>query len=153
MKKDISILAYTAGIVDGEGCIAIRHQRKQTKSGHTMTYAILVHVDNTNEWLMRWLQFNFGGQITLNKGTGNRRDWFTWRIYTRQAAIFLKLILPYLKIKRPQAELALQYQGHQRFLSGKGNARGTSRLTDGEKAIQEVEYLLMHQLNKRGRQS
>ena len=43
------LLAYIAGIIDGEGCIMIHSN------------LVRVAVKNTNEWLIKFLKMNFGG--------------------------------------------------------------------------------------------
>ena len=47
MKKSVAVLAYTAGIVDGEGSIQI------AKSNERPNSKIILTVTNTNEWLPR----------------------------------------------------------------------------------------------------
>lgn len=128
-------LAYTAGIIDGEGCIGIYPQQKKW-------FRLNVTVSNTNEWLIQWFKFNYGGHITSYPEHGTRKDKWVWEIWTKQAGKFLELIIPYLKIKKPQAELAIRFQQQK-------HCRGAPH-TDKEKALEEVKVILMHKYNKRG---
>ena len=117
MKK--TDLAYTAGIIDGEGCIYISKQ-------------------SNDEWLCQWLKFTWGGSIYRIEPKKER--WsiaWDWTIQTNQAYIFLKTILPYLQLKRQQAEIAIKFQEKKKRYTYK---------TEGETAIEEVEYLLMKNL-------
>ncbi len=135
-------LAYVAGIVDGEGCICITTgKRVDHKRGYT-TY-LKVDVSNTNEWLIRWLKLSYGGYIGKRRAKALWKISWRWEIHHQKAADFLELILPYLQIKRPQAELAIFFQRAKR--------RGVG-LTDEEAAIQEAQRLLMGKYNKKGKE-
>lgn len=99
--------AYIAGIVDGEGSIGIYNRADHPNSQMYMR----VTVGNTEEWLLQWLKFNFGGYIstTQHETSGNRKV-SQWTVTALKALYFLELILPYLRIKRPQAEIAIEFQ-------------------------------------------
>jgi len=141
MKK--TDLSYTAGIIDGEGWINIAHR------GFRQT-VIHVGVGNTNEWLINWLQFSYGGSVAKRKPCkdGQKPSW-VWDISSKKAGEFLNLVLPYLQIKRPQAELALKFQNRRKSRITKG-VHGILRMTDAEVALDEADKTLMHSYNKRG---
>ena len=141
IKSKHAILAYTAGIIDGEGCIRI-NKRHSNRCRVGFELQLNVRVRNTNEWLIRWLQFQFGGSIRSDKQKGNRKDAWEWCLGTRQALEFLKQILPYLQIKRPQAELAVEFQRNKHF----GRNRPLEQL-----AVEEAQQLLMSNYNRRGK--
>lgn len=103
-------LAYVAGIIDGEGYIGIcKRHRKMYSKGYT--FQLSVSVCSTDEWLCTWLGFAFGGSVALRfPGNSKHSPSWNWQIRTKQAGQFLKLIVPYLKIKRPQAEIAIKFQ-------------------------------------------
>ena len=122
-------LAYTAGIVDGEGNICIR-----ITSGKRLDMA--VSVTSTDEWLCQWLKMQYGGSVHLMKAyKPNWKPGHRWWIASNQAANFLKLILPYLNLKRPQAELAISFQQNRR---GK------------DVAVSQAQRILMQSYNKKG---
>ncbi len=127
----IKDLSYTAGIIDGEGsiCLIKRSTRYQK-------IFLSVSVGNTNEWLIQWLKMQYGGDISTSKNKTGSTMWH-WDITRYKASNFLKLILPYLRIKRPQAELAIKFQARKR----KGP------MADGQAVIQEAERLLMKSYN------
>ena len=133
MKK--TDLAYFAGIFDGEGCIIIRKGR----SGYHTAMATLT---NTNEWICRQFQFSFGGSVYMRSPQGDRRQaiW-AWSVEAQKAQGFLEIIVPYLKLKRAQAEIAIG------FAKRVHKQRGY-RLTAGELAIREAEKLLISNYNK-----
>ena len=101
MKKDD--LIYLAGIVDGEGCVSVTYK---TKARHER---IRLTVSNTDRNLIDWLTSRVGGSVSKNQPKGNRKPAYHWEIYSSKAFIVLTLLLPYLKLKKRQAELCLQF--------------------------------------------
>ena len=140
MKK--SDLAYTAGIVDGEGWIGILLNKSK---GRKPYYLMRVVVANTNEWLIQWLKFGFGGYAYCRQSKANNTEpiW-EWIITANKALEFLKLIYPYLHLKKPQAEIAIKFQGSRR---GVGH-----RLNEKERAVTEAQRIIMSGLNKKGQE-
>ena len=134
-------LAYTAGIVDGEGCIGIYTKGKGKGRGIPN---VAVAIDNTNEWLCQWIKFSYGGSIHRidRYAERNHKPSWKWTISGKQALIFLQLIFPYLRLKKPQAEVAIQFLKARR---GRGYPS-----TEGELAIAEAQRIVMHKLNKKG---
>ena len=111
MKK--TDLAYFAGIFDGEGSVTLaRTQRSSPKQ--RPTYTLRVQVVNTNEWICQQLRFVFGGNVMLHRKTeGNHKPDYRWLGYRNVDVSFLKAVFPYLHLKRPHAELALQFDKHK----------------------------------------
>lgn len=142
MKRVKADLIYTAGLFDGEGCISLARTSSTNASRH-YAVTLLVEVSNTNEWIIQWLRFNYGGGIYYQDRTSSQfSNVWRWQLRCKQAVRFLQLIFPYLKLKRPQAELAIQFQSRQK--------RG-QRLTDEKIALDEANRVLMGKYNKRGR--
>lgn len=95
-------LAYAAGFFDGEGCVLI------TKWNNC--YSMRVCVTSTNLSVLLWMKERFGGCI--NDGPDPRpqaRMKWCWIASTWVCVRFLEALLPFLKIKKPQAELALEF--------------------------------------------
>jgi hypothetical protein len=140
--KGKALLAYTAGIVDGEGCISINRNKGSKK--HKYTFRLYVIVTNTNPWLCQFLKMQFGGSIYEVRANRDRRHalCYNWTLATEAASKFLELILPYLTIKKPQAELAIKYQ-HSKI--------NINPLTDEQYILQEADYILMHNLKAGGK--
>ena len=110
---EATIIAYTAGLLDGEGHIGVRPYTSgcNHKSGN---FIPAVTIANTNLEVMEWLVKNFGGHISgwSNKKTGQRRA-YHWVVSSLDdIAIFLALAKPFVIIKREQLELMLIYCGY-----------------------------------------
>ena len=139
--KRTEILAYTAGIIDGEGSIRIsRQKRNACRSGSEYNFEIVVV--NSNEWLIQWLKMQYGGYIYRAHLLPPRKDCWRWVLRSNNGASFLKLILPYLNLKKPQAGIAIKFQKRRR--------RG-GYLTNKELTDQETSFNLMRNLNKKGK--
>lgn len=131
-------LAYIAGIVDGEGYIGIKtsHHERGRRG-----YRLCVTVTNTDLWLMNHLKFAIGGGLVmLHKTPVSRQQCWQWQISDKKAGEFLKLILPYLHLKRPQAELAIKFQ------AAKG--RSTRGLTENEVAVEQAQKILLQSMKR-----
>lgn len=144
--KGNTLLAYTAGIIDGEGSIGLHRKFQRTSpTSQKKSIQMVVAVGNTNEWLINLLYMQFGGSLRLRKPRAdmpNQKKLWEWSITNNKASNFLALILPYLTIKRPQAELAIQFQNRRK---GRGHA-----LSDEQRAIDEANRILMSSYNQSG---
>jgi hypothetical protein len=129
--------AYLAGIIDGEGCIAVMKEYHEN-SGSTF-YRPRVYITNTNRDVIEWIAENFGGFIFVNRPEGNRKISYMWHIHTvEQISKLIHKIYPFLIIKKKQAQTLLfllnkdpletgeeQYEEMKR-LNRKGNTDGLS---------------------------
>lgn len=138
-------LAYIAGILDGEGFITIDHSRKENK------YRVCVGVGNTAKILLDWLQACFGGGIVKSRKPEGYRDFYQWRLFHGVACEFLLQVIPYLKLKRGQAELAIRFQ-EQKYNPQTGKRKGRPRTSD-ELAYEEACHILLHSMNRTGKNS
>jgi len=141
MAKGKNYLAYTAGIIDGEGCIMLsRKNYNPPRIGYYIRLCITV--GNTNEWLIHWLKMQFGGIVTVaTPALPNSKDAWRWTLTSWQALSFLELILPYLQLKRPQAELGIKFQRERKKFA---------KRSEKEKALDEADKILMGKYNQRG---
>lgn len=106
-KITVAQIAYLAGIIDGEGCIHILKQRK----GKFVYYTLFMQVANTDPKLMLWIQEIFGGNVRPRKlCRSNKRNVWQWVLAARQAEEVLRLVIPFLVVKKDQAELSLQFR-------------------------------------------
>jgi hypothetical protein len=117
-----------AGLIDGEGHITISKsqpgpnatRKYVTKSGvqtcrripyDTWQFLLNIGVTSTDKRLIAWIEEHFGGTHYTDKR--QQRNWrcaYRWRILGRSAQErFLLGLLPYLVIKREQANLALAF--------------------------------------------
>lgn len=94
--------AYTAGIMDGEGCIRLQKN-----------YGLDVSVGNTDLDLLMWLKEHWGGKIHPNRWhspTRNAKPFYHWRICGGDAFPMLRAILPYMVVKHNRAQKALELE-------------------------------------------
>lgn len=102
--------------MDGEGCIHIRRQWDKRYKG-CFKYTLTISVTSTDEWLPRWLQFAWGGSVSCNDRTKTNPTWkpaYQWCVASRKALTFLMTVIPYLKLKKAQAEIAIAFQERQK---------------------------------------
>ena len=146
MKK--TDIAYIAGLFDGEGCIRINKNSAQHRY-----YSLNVSVKMSWQWMPEFLRCGFGGSVykyKMDKYYPNAKDQWCWNIRGQQAVEFLETVMPYLKLKRAEAELALLFQSKKLSKAdylGKTH-KGKRIRTDEELAIEEVQFLLMKELKK-----
>ncbi|HEV8525223.1 MAG TPA: hypothetical protein VGQ71_12040 [Terriglobales bacterium] len=121
-----------AAYIDGEGSILITERHYKT-SPYLGMY-IRVVLANTDPRLCLWAQERFGGVFVISQRDkpAHHKTPYKWHVSCNQAACILERCLPYLLLKREQAEIALAFQST--VTNGRG--RG-AKLTDEERAIRE----------------
>jgi len=108
-------LSYLAGLFDGEGSIIIKVKSYKTGLHHTIQCSM---GSNTKESIL--LYFNrFGGNIWSDKTKPSRANFnqWHWEITANQGASFLKEIYPFLKFKKAEALVAIDFQEKKHSLS------------------------------------
>ncbi len=113
ITTDVAKLAYLAGIIDGEGTVTIARWKPPVAKLFPYDFYQRVIVSNTSEELLVWIQQNF----TIGKASYQRRPpprTGTKPVYrisfdSRHVKHLLRAILPYLIIKRRNAELLLAF--------------------------------------------
>lgn len=98
------VLAYAAGVIDGEGCISANRSTNQLRQKNPC-YRIQVRVTNTNPRMITFLYDHFGGSIQIRETT--RRTIYQWGMFGDNAILFLKLIKQYIQCKKEELETAL----------------------------------------------
>lgn len=94
-------LAYLAGFIDGEGCIEFGHGGKSVRVSVSQAYPEVL------DWLvdLGWGRL-FPGEVVYESGVKRR---FRWKVQAKgEVQQFLEEIEPHLKLKKSQAQLALQ---------------------------------------------
>jgi hypothetical protein len=94
-------LAYIAAIIDGEGCICI--------SRHNIYFCLRLSVCMVDRAAIDFILNKFGGVICARPVTATYRLRYDWRVYAQEAGLILRLILPYLKVKKQQANIAIAF--------------------------------------------
>lgn len=161
-------IAYVAGIVDGEGCIrvkkskAYRCQGRATPGYHAMIAVKMVDQEAI-EFCCRVLDgWWFSGKSSLRSG----RPFFTLQLSDMKAENACRLLLPYLKTKRRQAENVLSLRDHQKesgihktkvvgfrnFPNKYGTPRQVPNLSFSDEYVAKCEafYLESRRLNRVG---
>jgi hypothetical protein len=98
--------SYMAGLFDAEGCARLATHKRGDKT----YFEPKVFVSNKSRALMQWLVLHFGGNFARNVNCNAGEDWYNWYLQSfSSVASFLKTILPYLKYKREQAEVLIEF--------------------------------------------
>ena len=110
MKSEV--LAYLAGAMDSDGCLTIKrstyHQRVRGDAKNPV-YQEKLHLRQTTPHVPDLLKDVFGGAIrTESPRTPNSKPMMCWECSDKQAATATQLLLPFLRIKKPQALLILE---------------------------------------------
>ncbi len=128
--------AYAAGLLDGEGCILIAKQRQGVKQFFYYKVSIRITQNEYGMCILQWLKDTFGGCLCVcNKQSPKYKiPTYNWFISNSTSRPFLEGIHPYLKLKRAQAELALEFLNQT-------NRKKSSRRTRNIALIQAEEIL------------
>ena len=140
--EDVALFGYLGGILDGEGSIGISgYQVSNYAQGkHGKYYQIIVGIGMQNRIPLDLFAATFKGSFPVRQDTIYRIAYSS-----RKAAKMLKVLLPHLRVKRPQAELALQFQSLRKI---RGHA-----YTPSERDRDAAFHALMQQLNRRDAQA
>lgn len=142
-------LAYIAGIIDGEGSIMIQRQAsKSFMAQRAKTGCFHPHYSPgirigmlEREPLDLIVETTKIGFIYEEKPYHHKRPMFRWMIRSKQdIEDFLPLIMPYLIVKKQQAELCLKFI--KEWVSCTG-----IRITPEVQAMRENAWLQMRKLN------
>src|SRR5207253_8426340 len=98
--------AYLAGIMDGEGCIGAWNRRSKNE-GRKRHAELSLRVCMTTPFAVTMLHDAFGGSLFAERSRTGRRQTFAWVVCHRKAESALRALLPFLREKREQAEVAL----------------------------------------------
>jgi hypothetical protein len=135
--------AYLAGIIDGEGCVGIEVLHADGKSRLRDYYSSRLCIINTNLEMLQWVQRNFGGTIQTKLTKATNKLCYRWHIFGRNLVATLQGVLPYLIIKRKQAETVLEYRS-------KIVPENNARVSPEEDERRRLLYLECRRLNQIG---
>ena len=106
--------AYIAGFIDADGCIVVDRQ-KRTNKHHRQHYYYVPRlcIANRHFGVLKYINNMFGntGSLTkrnLHKDNPNWSDAWQLRFSSKASYKYLKELLPYLRMKRKQAELIIE---------------------------------------------
>jgi hypothetical protein len=134
--------AYMAGLFDGEGHVLIGLSKNKKSQG---SHWVGIGITNTNIPVISFLERRLGGCVGCNKrGVLSIKPVRRWNASSRHAARILRLLLPYLRIKKTRAILALKLQSRiEKYGSGR-------MITANEFMIRENLRARIKKLNGRG---
>lgn len=102
--------AYLAGIIDGDGSLTLSHRRRNAARGWE-SIELHISISNTNQSLMSHLSQMLGAPFYSAKDRRNRK-WKQHFVISFSAFVelnaLLTRIIPYLIVKRRQAEIMLE---------------------------------------------
>lgn len=109
--SDRELLAYLAGFFDGEGSLGVYPTKH---SGGGLTHRIAVRVEQCDPAPLELFARRFGGRVIANRKrvTTLRRQTSLWQVAAMRAEVVLRSLLPWLVVKRGEAELALRYRSN-----------------------------------------
>ena len=134
--------AYFAGLLDGDGSVVLA---KKGEKYTQPTFALNVIISNKHRGVLEEAQRLFGGSI---QPSGEPRNDGVYGLYlaARDAMRFLEAVLPYLRIKKEQARVAIEFQRGMR----RWGSKGPERRTPEEIQRQLLCRATLQSLNRRG---
>lgn len=149
MKQNKSTkYAYLAGVIDSDGCIAIKRTKPTAKSKRkTISYSLQVLINQVDGRMLNYIRGAFGGCTTVCRNQGQKhQDVYRWYVTGDKAAYILKRLIPFLRAKKEQAQIGLRLQN--RITKGCGKPETgwrTKKVTEEELAIREHLYISIKQ--------
>lgn len=148
-----SRIAYTAGIIDGEGTIGILERKPSAfnnlKSPSVQPYLTVMMSDPTIPHLLQdWWGGSFGGPYK-NSGI-NSKPLFKWSVTSRMALDVCETIFPYLQLKTSQAQLVIDFYHDTRLSFTWSGGKGGPSIPLLEQEIRNEYATKIKTLNKRG---
>ena len=114
-------LAYMAGLVDGEGTISVSNSRSKVKGRLYENSDTVLQVYNCHLGALGWIRERFGGYIyKVPRASAAWKDSYAWKTSHSNACRVLKLILPFLIIKKQQANLLVEFAATRKHYGSKG---------------------------------
>lgn len=105
--ENVSDRAYLAGLFDGEGYVGV--EREFRKDRNKVRHRTVLAVSNTDERVVREFKAAVGhGWIVKLDRKAEWKPLYIWKVKGGSARFVLEQIVEFLRVKRPQAELALE---------------------------------------------
>jgi hypothetical protein len=142
--------AYLAGAIDGEGWIGLQRIAPNAERGiKSPRFKFGLTIANTNRPWLETIQSWVGGTIYEMRGKANKRRCHFIRFSATEVKAILGMVMPYLLIKRRQAELLIQFFPLA-AVRRMGNGYPASGADPGIVSQQEAIYRELRRLNQRG---
>lgn len=140
------LVAYAAGFIDGEGCIVIlRKKNNQGVGFHSRYYLLRLQACNTAPEGIELLYGLFGGAMRERAAHSanryNKGVMYEWETSSNGALKALKELLPHLRVKRAQAEFAIQFQNYRNLQNENRAGKRYGRYALSEKVVEKYDEL------------
>ena len=126
-KTYVDSCAYVAGFFDAEGSITISKFKTKTND----RYQLQVRIANNDRKVLSWIKRMWGAGHIRRHSTAISA--FELSFMARQAQNFLDSVVPYLLLKREEAQLGIQFQKSLIRTGGKFLSEKTLRGREGIK--------------------
>ncbi|MCI0443036.1 hypothetical protein L0152_07445 [bacterium] len=109
------VMAYTAGILDGEGSLVLSksHSRKRKDGSRKSIYQPNIQVTTSDDVITVFMKTHWGGALCIRKRTYLNPKWKDanmWYLTGYKKLIpFLESVIPYLQLKRAKAVIMLEF--------------------------------------------
>jgi len=115
-------LNYLAGFFDGDGSISIKRQN-HPQSTRGVCYTLQVAVTNTNKEIVEHFKkvWKAGHIQTKTPLKQTHKTAYVWRVTGRTAKMVLEPLLPFLRVRKEQAVLALEFQTYKNYSQSESN--------------------------------
>lgn len=149
------VLAYCAGVIDSDGSIGVRrstYSMRVRKESTQPIYSVRICAKQVSPEAVTLLQKTFGGSLMLQSPSVTRgKSLWYWEVHSRQGAQCLRQLLPFLRIKRAQAENGLAlYDLVERSRAARCAAGWQAKRPIEITALMEQAYLRSKELNAVG---
>ena len=115
------IKSYVAGLIDGEGSVTISERARTHRRCKNPSFILSVDVSMTNRYGVDEIIEHYRGRLNIYIGrTANRKSYYQFDATSIEALELLTSIIPYLRVKKPQAELGIAFLSIPRFQGGIG---------------------------------
>ena len=153
-QRQTALWAYLAGLIDGEGSFVIQKTNieKMAKSSRSKTprYLGVFCIGMVHREPLDLIQKTIGAGKVYEERVPNRRSIWRIRFAGRLKIIeFIENLLPYLIVKKPQAEVLLDFITNWKT-SGRKEHGFRDRVCSEELQRREEAYLKMRKLNAVG---
>lgn len=139
-------ISYLAGLMDADGCIAMSKMIAGPQKTKNHRYAATMNIVNTSPDLMKWLVEKFGGIYRQRRRMSEKhKPTFDWYFNNGKALWILKLIEPFLVVKKERARVVIEFLENRVLPSG-----FFKRIPDEEAKRREALYQRMKSLNQFG---
>lgn len=140
-------LSYIAGLIDGEGYIGMSKHSENRRNKQTYYYQISIKVGMTNKLGPELLYKAFGGYLYHETRKAPKKNVWQWNLCGQKNVLpVLHKLLPYLIVKKKQAEKLIEYCESRNYKNGQKVKWGETSYSVKENQI----YTDIRMLNQKG---